>query len=98
MVNRSAENYGVVLQDWCRRYNEPMGGFGGNFAMWVDSNNPRPYSSWGNGSAMRVSPVGLLFGTLEEIIKSAQATAIVTHNHPFEIGRASCRERVLRLV
>lgn len=75
-------SYGKTLQSWCRQYNNPMGGYGGNFAKWVRSNNPEPYYSWGNGSAMRVSPVGLFFDTLEDTRSAAEATAIVTHDHP----------------
>ena len=61
LLNRRNEGYGSVLQSWCRKYNNPMGGYGGSFAVWVRSNSPKPYDSWGNGSAMRVSPVGLFF-------------------------------------
>ena len=48
----------------------------------VLSDNPLPYNSWGNGSAMRVSPVGWAFDTLEETLEAAKQSAEVTHNHP----------------
>ena len=51
-----SDNYGTYIHKWCRRYPHPMGGYGRNFAKWVASANPQPYGSYGNGSAMRVSP------------------------------------------
>ena len=82
LLNRRNEGYGSVLQSWCRKYNNPMGGYGGSFAVWVRSNSPKPYDSWGNGSAMRVSPVGLFFDSIEDVRSAAEATAVITHNHP----------------
>ena len=52
------------------------------FARWLNEDYPKPYNSWGNGSAMRVSPVGWFFNSLEETLAVAQKTAIITHNHP----------------
>lgn len=52
------------------------------FSKWLDTGNPKPYNSWGNGSAMRVSAVGFAFDTLEETMKVAKKCAEVTHNHP----------------
>jgi ADP-ribosylglycohydrolase len=46
------------------------------------SEDPQPYNSFGNGSAMRVSAVGWAFNTVEDILKQAEASAAVTHNHP----------------
>ena len=57
-------------------------GYGGMFRKWLTSNNPQPYNSFGNGSAMRVSPVGLYASSLEEALELARITASVTHNHP----------------
>ncbi|MBR6861280.1 MAG: ADP-ribosylglycohydrolase family protein [Acidaminococcaceae bacterium] len=57
-------------------------GFGGKFYRWLFSDDPKPYNSYGNGSAMRVSPCGLIAVTLEEAISLARASAEVTHNHP----------------
>ena len=57
-------------------------GYGGRFKEWLLSKDPQPYNSWGNGSAMRVSPVALFTNSLEEAMELARTTAIVTHNHP----------------
>lgn len=57
-------------------------GFGGMFARWFRTPGSKPYNSFGNGSAMRVSPVGWAFDTLEETLAEAQRSAEVTHNHP----------------
>ena len=68
------------MQRWGRRY--PNAGYGGRFIRWLASPDPKPYHSWGNGSAMRVSAAGWLFGTLEETRRAAVRTAMVTHDHP----------------
>ncbi len=57
-------------------------GFGGMFRQWFTTQGSQPYNSYGNGSAMRVSPVGWAFNTLEETLAEAQRSAEVTHNHP----------------
>lgn len=57
-------------------------GFGGSFRKWVWSDDPQPYNSWGNGSAMRVSPCAQAASTLEEALHMADAVTAVTHNHP----------------
>ena len=57
-------------------------GYGGRFYMWLKYACIEPYNSYGNGSAMRVSPVAWFASSLEECEKLAQATAEVTHNHP----------------
>ena len=57
-------------------------GYGGRFKAWLMSSEPQPYNSWGNGSAMRVSPVALYATSLEEALELARKTANVTHNHP----------------
>jgi ADP-ribosylglycohydrolase len=62
--------------------NYPNRGYGMRFWHWVQSGSRQPYNSWGNGSAMRVSPVAFAFKTLEEVLKEAKASAEVTHNHP----------------
>lgn len=62
--------------------NYPNCGFGGNFINWIFSNNPQPYNSFGNGSAMRVSPAGFIAKTLEEALNLAEAVTKVSHNHP----------------
>ena len=57
-------------------------GYGGGFSAWLASGSLKPYNSWGNGSAMRVSPVGWAFNTLSETLEEAEKSAEVTHNHP----------------
>ena len=69
-----------TMQDFGRRY--PRAGYGGRFRDWIRAENPRPYGSLGNGSAMRVSPCGLIAVTLEEALDLAKASAEVTHDHP----------------
>ena len=59
-----------------------MGGYGGRFRHWLVSSVPRPYGSFGNGSAMRVSPCGDVAATLDEALELARQSAEVTHNHP----------------
>lgn len=70
------------MQQWGRRYPHPMGAYGNLFSQWLRSDNPMPYNSWGNGSAMRVSAVGFAFDTLEETMNVAKKCAEVTHDHP----------------
>ena len=60
----------------------PLAGFGGTFRKWMTGIIDGPYNSWGNGSAMRVSPVGYAFDTEEEVLEEAKISASVTHNHP----------------
>ncbi len=75
------KGYQESMLDWCRKYPEPMGGYGGSFAKWIFSDNPKPYNSYGNGSAMRVSPVGWLYSK-DSIITGAIESARITHSHP----------------
>ncbi len=74
-------NFGESIHDWCRRYPHPMGGYGGRFAQWVQSDAPVPYFSYGNGAAMRPSPVAYWYKTLDEVLDAAAATALPSHNH-----------------
>jgi len=60
----------------------PGAGYGGSFIRWLLADDPRPYGSWGNGSAMRVSPVGFAFATEDEVLRQAAASAAITHDHP----------------
>lgn len=68
------------------KYPFPMGGYGGNFQLWIARSSVRgdysPYNSCGNGSAMRVGPVGWAFDTKEETLAAAKVSAECTHNHP----------------
>ena len=78
----NGRSYQESLQDWCRRYPSPKGAYGGRFAQWIRSLDPQPYNSFGNGSAMRVSPVAWLFDDLSQILEEAEKTALPTHNPP----------------
>jgi ADP-ribosylglycohydrolase len=68
-----------VLHDYFHRY--PQAGYGGSFIQWAGHRRRDPYNSWGNGSAMRVSPVGFAFDSMQEVLDQAKRTASVTHNH-----------------
>lgn len=68
------------MQKWGKKY--PHAGYGGRFRGWLGAENPKPYGSYGNGSAMRVSATGWLFNDLETTRHMARLTAEVTHNHP----------------
>ena len=74
------KSYAKTYQAYGRKY--PNRGYGGNFHYWIHSDNPLPYNSWGNGSAMRVSPVGWYGSSLDEVLAEAARSAEVTHNHP----------------
>ena len=75
-----AETLVECMQRLGRKY--PYAGYGGSFRRWLKSDNPQPYNSFGNGSAMRVSPVGLYANSLDEALELARITASVSHNHP----------------
>ncbi len=78
----SHEELGKYMRYWVGKYPNPMGSYGTCFMTWFQTDSPKPYNSWGNGSAMRVSPVGFFFDTLEETLRVAKISAEVTHNHP----------------
>ena len=84
----SSENLVKIMQKWGRRYRKA--GYGGMFGKWIDSDNPQPYNSFGNGSAMRVSPVGCAFKDFETTLAIAKQSAEVSHNHPEGIKGAQC--------
>jgi ADP-ribosyl-[dinitrogen reductase] hydrolase len=75
----NGEEYGVSLKTFGRKY--PGRGYGTMFRAWLRKEENEPYYSWGNGSAMRVSPVGFAFDDAEEVLKQAGMSAAVTHNH-----------------
>ena len=77
---RSLSQYAVRrMQEFGRCY--PRAGYGGSFYNWIYENDPQPYSSWGNGAAMRVSPCGFAASSLEEARALSKAVTEVTHNH-----------------
>ncbi|AFY71841.1 ADP-ribosylation/Crystallin J1 [Thalassoporum mexicanum PCC 7367] len=73
-------NYTDSIKKYYQLY--PHESYGARFHAWASSTNSQPYNSWGNGSAMRVSPVGFAFNDLETVLKVAEESATVTHNHP----------------
>ena len=73
-------NYVAALQSYYRRY--PDAGYGGSFHIWGRSSTPQPYGSFGNGSAMRVSPVAYAFDDMHAVLAEAKRSAEVTHDHP----------------
>jgi len=77
LFNRS---YKDVYAEYYMRY--PRAGYGGSFRKWANSSDKKPYNSWGNGSAMRVSPIGWAFNTETTVLEEAKKSAEVTHNHP----------------
>jgi ADP-ribosylglycohydrolase len=76
----SGRSYKESILEIGRRY--PDSGYGGSFIGWLFSENPQPYNSWGNGSAMRVSPVGFAFQSEEKVLSEAKKSAEISHNHP----------------
>ncbi len=86
----------VSMRTWGHKY--PNAGYGGRFYDWLFyQRHPKPYGSYGNGSAMRVSAAGWLYDTLERTCEVARATAEVTHNHPEGIKGAECTAAVIFL-
>ena len=84
------------MKKWGHRY--PNAGYGYSFYNWLFyQTNPKPYGSYGNGSAMRVSSAGWLYDSLERTREVARATAEVTHNHPEGIKGAECTAAVIYL-
>lgn len=75
----------------------PHCSYGGGFHNWANSKNPQPYNSWGNGSAMRVSPVGWAYNDLETVLLKAKESAEITHNHPEGIKGAQATASAIYL-
>jgi ADP-ribosylglycohydrolase len=78
LLNKS--DYAKTYQSYGRMY--PKRGYGGNFEDWIYEDTPEPYDSWGNGSAMRASPIGWYCGSIDAVMKEAKKSAEVSHNHP----------------
>ncbi|MFC1582341.1 ADP-ribosylglycohydrolase family protein [Planctomycetota bacterium] len=76
----NSRSYVEAVHDLGNRY--PNAGYGGRFRRWLYSPDPQPYDSWGNGSAMRVSPVGFAFDAEEEVLTEAEKSAAISHDHP----------------
>lgn len=75
---------GVSYKDCVRVFanRHPDAGYGESFRRWMRSYDFKPYNSWGNGSAMRVSPIGFAFASEGEVLQQAKLSAEITHNHP----------------
>jgi ADP-ribosylglycohydrolase len=77
----SSENLVKYVVEYGNKY--PLAGYGANFKDWLQgSNGYKPYNSWGNGSAMAISPIGWFFNTEEDVLKYAEVSAAITHDHP----------------
>jgi ADP-ribosylglycohydrolase len=76
----TGRDYGSVIKSYARKH--PLRGYGPRFIAWIASPRSKPYNSFGNGSAMRVSPVAHAFGVEELVLDEAKRTAECTHNHP----------------
>jgi ADP-ribosylglycohydrolase len=74
------ENFGITMKSYYRRYLHA--GYGGFFHQWARTRESKPYNSWGNGAAMRISPAGFAFDSLEEVLTRAKQYTEITHNHP----------------
>jgi len=72
--------YAEDLRTFYQSY--PDRGFGGNFGTWAQSQDPTPYNSWGNGAAMRISPVGYAYDDIDTVLLKAAEFTEITHNHP----------------
>ena len=91
----TGEEYAKNLKAYARRY--PDAGYGRGFARWAASDGTGPYGSWGNGAAMRTSPVGHAFGDLETVLAKAEEYAAATHNHPDGIRGAQATSAAIFL-
>ena len=96
----------AAMKKWGRLYHDA--GYGVYFCGWLAEEDPRPYGSYGNGSAMRVSSVAWLYEDLDTVRRMARLSAEVTHNHPEGIkgaeatasaifmGRTGCSKEQIR--
>ena len=78
-LNQLSANTIRYMQSIGRKY--PDCGYGGNFVRWMFNDNPQPYGSYGNGAAMRISPIGAIAGSVEEVKLLSRAVTEITHNH-----------------
>ena len=76
----TGRDYTMLMKDYYRRY--PQAGYGGMFRQWALQRDSTPYDSFGNGAAMRISPAGFAFTTMEEVLEKAGHFTACTHNHP----------------
>ncbi len=80
----SNQSFETSLLHWCQKYPYPTGSYGLRFSQWINNADRKPYNSFGNGSAMRVSPCAYIFRkkSLQEVLFQAEQSALCTHNHP----------------
>ena len=83
-------DYEQSLKEWCRRYPNPMGGYGNRFYHWLFDEGTPSTDSFGNGSAMRVSSIGWLFDDYDSVKEQSRRSAVVSHSHPEGIKDAQC--------
>jgi ADP-ribosylglycohydrolase len=76
----TGKHYRELLKEYYQRY--PDAGFGCRFIEWAKSEDSRPYGSWGNGAAMRISPIGWICTSIDEVLIKAEQYTAITHNHP----------------
>lgn len=76
----TGSDYGMLMREYHHRH--PRAGYGGMFRQWAVHPDSPAYNSFGNGSAMRISPVGFACATLEEVLEQARRYTVPTHNHP----------------
>jgi ADP-ribosylglycohydrolase len=76
----NGDEYFTSIREFGQRY--PDAGYGDRFRDWLFSDEPEPYYSYGNGSAMRVSPVGFAFDTVDDVLSQAAYSAAISHDHP----------------
>jgi len=88
-------DYAEVYSSYGRRW--PAAGYGARFASWVNNDSHEPYNSFGNGSAMRVSPIAFAYNNLDQILQEAKRSAECTHNHPEGIKGAQATAAAIYL-
>jgi ADP-ribosylglycohydrolase len=92
------EDLTKIMRKWCRKYPNPAGGYGGRFGRWIWEDTIGGYDSFGNGSAMRVSPVAWAFGNIKDILRAAKQSAEISHNHPEGIKGAQTISEAIYLL
>ena len=96
-ILHDSDDYGKYIHEWCRKYPNPKGAYGGRFSQWVRNDCPLPYGSYGNGSAMRVSPIAWRYQNRNELLDNAKKSAECTHNHPEGIKGAQTVALTIRM-
>jgi len=91
----SGASYVDKFHEYARAYPDRI--YGSRFVHWVETGSREPYNSWGNGSAMRVSPVGFAKPDLDAVLAEAKRSAEVTHNHPEGIKGAQATAAAIHL-